>query len=84
MKALEKDREARYQSASDLHADLETLKRRMERKLPVGWQMIAAGVAALLLIASSVFWFTRRQPSSSRHSRILNFNNSPSIPQRTR
>ena len=64
MKALEKDREARYQSASDLHADLETLKRRMERKLPVGWQMIAAGVAALLLIASSVFWFTRRQSSS--------------------
>jgi len=65
-RALIKDREARYQSVSDLHADLEALRREIEQKLSVGGRGIAAGVAAVLLIVSTVFWFTRHQPSSSQ------------------
>ncbi len=65
-KALIKDREARYRSAADLHADLDALRRELESKLSVGWRAIAAGAAAVLLITSTVFWFTRRQPSFSR------------------
>jgi serine/threonine protein kinase len=65
-RALIKDREARYQSALDLHADFETLKREMGRKPSVDWRTIAAGLAAVLLIVSAVFWFTPRQPSSSQ------------------
>jgi len=62
-KALEKDREARYQFASEMRADLETLKQQMERKGPGRWREIAAGVA-VLLIASAILWFAKHQPPS--------------------
>ena len=66
VRAITKDREGRYPTASDLREDLETVKRDLERKLFVGWRTIVAGVAAVLLIASAVFWFTRRQPPFSQ------------------
>src|SRR5260370_28244825 len=59
--ALEKDREARYQSAGAMRAELETLKREMEPKpLAHRWKVVAGAV--VLLLAGATFWFARRQP----------------------
>ena len=62
-KLLEKNREARYPAASDVRADFETLKRQMAPKhLVRRW---AVGGVAALIISGTVFWFARRQPTSS-------------------
>jgi serine/threonine protein kinase len=64
-KALEKERTARYQSASEMLADLRTIKQEMQPKpLARGWK-VAAGVF-LLLLAGATFWFVRRQPPSTQ------------------
>jgi len=64
-KALKKDREVRYQTASEIRADLESLRRKLEPKLlGTGWRKMAAGVAALF-VAGATFWFANRQLSSS-------------------
>jgi dipeptidyl aminopeptidase/acylaminoacyl peptidase len=77
-KALEKDRDVRYQSASDLRADLKRLKRdttsgKIEaqpvqmRTRKLMWQGIAA-VALMILVGAGMFvWLT----SSSPQPRIL-------------
>jgi serine/threonine protein kinase len=59
-KALEKDCTARYQSASEIRADLKTLKREMEPKR----RWVSVGVFILLLAISVAFWFFRHQPST--------------------
>ena len=66
-KALEKDRDARYQSASQMRADLESLKRELEPKdtATQWWKMVVAVVAALI-IASAIFWLARPRPASTR------------------
>jgi serine/threonine protein kinase len=62
-RALEKKREARYQSVAELRADLEKLKRKIDgRRLRRLWA--AASVAVILLIAGTIFWSTRQRPSS--------------------
>lgn len=62
-KALEKNREARYQSASEIRADLESMKRAMEPKPSVRWWGTASAVlfAAALLIAGTTFWLVERR-----------------------
>jgi eukaryotic-like serine/threonine-protein kinase len=64
-KALVKDRESRYQTASEMRADLEALKRDLEPKLPsIHWSAKAAAGVAVLFVVSATFWFAKRQRSS--------------------
>jgi serine/threonine protein kinase/WD40 repeat protein len=63
-RALEKDREARYQSASEMHTDLETLKREIEPRHRARWREMAAAGIVVLLLASAALWFAKRQPQS--------------------
>ena len=66
-KALEKDREARYQSAGEMRADLRNLRQEREPRLGVRTGTIAAGVVAVLFIAIAIFWFAKLR-SASRQS----------------
>lgn len=63
-KAIQKQRESRYQSAFDLRTDLQKLKAEMEPRGSRRWWMGAAIVVVLLVFAS--LWFAERhQPSLS-------------------
>ena len=55
---LQKDREARYQSASEVRADVEALKAVMGRRRS-RWWAVAAGVTALFMVAA--IWLFERQ-----------------------
>jgi serine/threonine protein kinase len=62
-KALENDREARYQSAAEIRADLQSLKEVAEHSSR--WRQVpAAALALLLLIAVAYSVYERYQPSS--------------------
>ena len=61
-KALEKDREHRYQHASDISADLKRLKPEAPT-LHRRWPLLVAGFFAVLVVAIAIFWFTKRQSS---------------------
>ena len=64
-RALEKDREARYQSASEMRAVLEELKQGVAPKLRPRWRTPAAAGAVVLFFAAAAFWFARRSPPTS-------------------
>src|SRR3989454_3223029 len=67
-KALEKDRETRYQSAKDLRVDLSRLKRDTDSgrsqapsQVPASLRLRVPGTAlALVFVAAAVYWFTGR------------------------
>jgi serine/threonine protein kinase len=64
-KALQKDRELRYQSAEQMRTDLESLRRETEPNRPrTRWLAAVAGVIALILVVGVTLWFKNRQPSS--------------------
>jgi serine/threonine protein kinase len=64
-KALKKDREARYQAASEIHVDLENLKRETEpSQTRIGKWMAAVSLCTLIVIVFLASWLTRR-PSSA-------------------
>jgi len=63
-KALEKNRGARYQSAAELRADLENLRKASEPK-PRAIQKWAVPAGALVLIGlSALFWYVKREGSA--------------------
>jgi serine/threonine protein kinase len=59
-KALEKNRDARYQSISEMRADLAILKRETDRRNPARLWTRSATVAALV-IAGVILWFIGRR-----------------------
>jgi eukaryotic-like serine/threonine-protein kinase len=67
-KALEKERESRYQSAAELQNDLELYKEVMRPKHAGTQGMLVGGVVIALLIASVVFWFGGFRPNARQVS----------------
>jgi len=63
-KTLAKDREARYQTASEVRADLENLKKETAPKDPSPWRLVMTAVAVTAVIAGTVLWFAKHQRSS--------------------
>lgn len=65
-KALEKNRDARYQTVSELRADLEKLRQKIApRTLPQRW-MLASAAILVLLVVSTIFWFMKLRPSPAQ------------------
>jgi serine/threonine protein kinase len=63
-KALEKDRDARYQTVSQLRIDLETVQRDIQPKSRIP-SLLAFGVPVLAILAvAAFFWFDRGKPQS--------------------
>ncbi len=63
-RAMEKNREARYQTASEMRADLEDLKRGTEPTLSTArrWAL-AVSICVLLAAVGVILWLAKRQPS---------------------
>jgi len=64
-KALEKNREARYQSAAEMRADLQSLQQELEPRHRARWGAIAASAVVVLFIASLAIWFYKFQLQSA-------------------
>ena len=64
-KALEKNREQRYQNVSDMRADLEALKREIVPGNHLRRWVVAAMPVATILIGGAIFWFARHGPTPS-------------------
>ena len=62
-KAVEKDRDSRYQHAIEISTDLKRLRRERAAHR-TRWLIAAATVVSVLLVIFSAFWFRTRQPSS--------------------
>lgn len=95
-RALEKDRDARYQTASDLRADLMRARRRLESGVAVAGDTapatrqrrpyyLAAGLAAaaLLMIAWGAWWYySAKTPATNpaEYIQLTNFTDSATAP----
>jgi serine/threonine protein kinase len=64
-KAVEKNRDARYQTASALRADLEILRHKLEPKHRASFQQVA-GATFVFLVAAAILWFANHHQSPSQ------------------
>jgi eukaryotic-like serine/threonine-protein kinase len=64
-KAIKKNREERYQLASDICADLENLEQGLMPGQQIRKWMVASGALAALLMVCAILWFTNHQSASS-------------------
>ena len=65
-RALEKDRNARYQAASEMRADLHAVKHEVDSRGLPRWWTITPAAAVVLLIVGTALWFAQRRPSSTQ------------------
>jgi serine/threonine protein kinase/Tol biopolymer transport system component len=63
-RALEKDREARYQSASDMGIELKALQQELDPDRRIRWRGMALAGIVVLSIVIAAFWFVKRQSAS--------------------
>jgi hypothetical protein len=63
-KALQKDREKRYQNAVEIRADLEQLRHEAQPRRPFRFRAMMAGGLALLIVAAVFNWVRWRQPNA--------------------
>jgi serine/threonine protein kinase len=63
-RALEKDREARYQSASDIGIELKALQQELAPDRRTRWRGMTVAGVVVLSIATAAFWFVKRQSAS--------------------
>ena len=83
-RALEKGREARYQSAAEMRSDLQSLQSEIHPTVRGRWREMTTVGIALLFMAIAAFWFSKRQsvwhiPSPDLKLRQLT-TNSPESP----
>jgi eukaryotic-like serine/threonine-protein kinase len=62
-RSLEKNVQARYQAATEIRADLESLKSATIKGRRAKWWALAAGASAMF-ITTAVFWMIRREPQA--------------------
>jgi len=63
-KALQKDREARYQSISELQSDLQKTRLGLAPGKPFRKRILAASGIAAMVIASAILWFAKHVPTA--------------------
>jgi len=76
-KAVEKDRDSRYQRAIDICADLKRLRRERPSRR-IRWLIAVATALSVLLVIFTAFWFTRHQPSLPREVKFRQLTSSSS------
>jgi hypothetical protein len=77
-KALEKDRERRYQSAAEMSAELKALAGRPgesdsgRSRIRTRWKWLAStGLVCVLLVAGGLYWRSRRAPKLTEQDTIV-------------
>lgn len=70
-KSLEKDRDARYQSAADILIDLKNLREKVEHRF--GWKEWTAAGAVVLVILGTLVWVLEHRLGPSEVSRAPRF-----------